>query len=53
MMLDERDILLGEPDDAGADFRWKRIGHEIEHSIVIECGEDLFIDCEPLPIVHG
>lgn len=47
------DILLGEPDDSGADFRQKRLGDEIEHDVVIERGEDLFIGCELLPVVHG
>ncbi|TAQ85278.1 hypothetical protein B7494_g6396 [Chlorociboria aeruginascens] len=30
------DILLGESDDAGAGFRQKRLGDEIEHRVIIE-----------------
>lgn len=44
------DILLGEP---GADFRQKNLDGEIERNTVIERGEDLFIGCELLPVVHG
>lgn len=52
-MAEELDILLQVPGDHGADFRHQNNGDEIEREVVIDRGEDLFVGCELLPVIHG
>jgi hypothetical protein len=52
-MSQNLDFLLDEPGDEGADFRHQNMVGEIEQEVVIDRGEDLYIGCELLPVIHG
>jgi hypothetical protein len=52
-MSEELDILLQAVGDDGAEYRNRNDGDEIEREVVIDRGEDIFVGCELLPVIHG
>lgn len=52
-MVESFDIPLEIIGDAGAGFRHRNEGDEIEREVVIDRAEDLYVGCELLPVLHG
>ncbi|KAL5362971.1 hypothetical protein BJX96DRAFT_177658 [Aspergillus floccosus] len=52
-MAQELDILLELAGDDGAEYRNRNDGAEIEREVVIDRGEDIFVGCDLLPVIHG
>jgi hypothetical protein len=47
------DFLLQPVGDGGAEYRFRNDLEEIEREVVIDRGEDIFIGCDLLPVIHG
>jgi hypothetical protein len=52
-MAESLDIPLEIIADAGAAFRHRSHGDEVEREVIIDRGEDIYVGCELLPVIHG